>query len=100
MNLVSDIGVPAMLEQCAEECTELAHACLKLARKIRNENPTPVSKKELFDNINEETADTKVAVDALIKAGVISRNEMQKYESLKTLRWEKRIKEFKEKGEE
>ena len=99
MNLVNEIGVPAMLEQCAEECTELAQACLKLARKIRNENPTPVTKKELFDHLNEETSDTKVAIDALIKAGVISRNEVQKYESLKTLRWEKRMKEFKEKGE-
>lgn len=45
MNLVNEIGVPAMLEQCAEECTELAQACLKLARKIRNENPTPATKK-------------------------------------------------------
>ena len=26
------IGTPAMLEQTAEECVELAHACMKLAR--------------------------------------------------------------------
>ena len=36
--LIEKIGIPAMLEQTAEECVELAHACLKLARYYRNEN--------------------------------------------------------------
>lgn len=35
------IGTAALLEQLAEESAELAQAALKMARKIRNENPTP-----------------------------------------------------------
>ena len=33
--IVDRIGKPAMLEQTAEECAELAHACLKEARRLR-----------------------------------------------------------------
>lgn len=40
-NIVERIGIPAVLETCAEECNELAKACLKLSRKLRNEQPTP-----------------------------------------------------------
>lgn len=35
------IGTAALLEQLAEESAELAQAALKMARKLRNENPTP-----------------------------------------------------------
>lgn len=38
------IGTAALLEQLAEESAELAQAALKMARKIRNENPTPKSR--------------------------------------------------------
>lgn len=38
------IGTAALLEQLAEESAELAQAALKLARKMRNENPTPKSR--------------------------------------------------------
>lgn len=37
MRLIENIGEPAMLEQLAEECVELAHAALKLARVERGE---------------------------------------------------------------
>ncbi len=37
------IGEPAVYEQLAEECSELAKAALKMARILRNENPTPVT---------------------------------------------------------
>ena len=39
--IVERIGEPAFLEQLAEECSELAQAALKTARKYRGENPTP-----------------------------------------------------------
>lgn len=43
MNLIiSKIGLPATLEQLAEEAAELSQAALKVARIIRRENPTPV----------------------------------------------------------
>lgn len=46
MKIIEEIGEAAMLEQLAEECTELAKAALKMARIIRKENPTPVTEKK------------------------------------------------------
>ena len=46
MKIIEEIGEAAMLEQLAEECTELAKAALKMARIIRKENPTPVLRKK------------------------------------------------------
>lgn len=58
--MIERIGGPAMLEQTAEECTELAKALLKLSRVIRGENPTPVTEKEAWENIAEEYADVEL----------------------------------------
>ena len=66
MNYLFDkIGEAAMLEQTAEECSELAQACLKMARKIRGENPTPKSAKEIADNLAEEVADVFICLQEL-----------------------------------
>ncbi len=43
MDIIKEIGTAAMLEQLAEECTELGKAALKMARIIRKDNPTPVT---------------------------------------------------------
>lgn len=53
------IGEPAMLEQLAEECAELAKAALKLARIERGENPTPVNKEDAIENLIEEYSDVE-----------------------------------------
>lgn len=59
--LLEKIGKPAMLEQTAEECVELAHACLKLARYYRGENKVyGKTKEELLDNLAEEMADVTI----------------------------------------
>jgi NTP pyrophosphatase (non-canonical NTP hydrolase) len=55
--MIEKIGEPAMLEQLAEESVELAKACLKLARKLRGENPTPKSKAECQRELLEEFTD-------------------------------------------
>lgn len=61
--LIEKIGKPAMLEQTAEECVELAHACLKLARYYRGENKVyGKTKGELLDNIVEEMADVDICI--------------------------------------
>lgn len=62
MNIIKEIGAPAMLELCAEECSELAHACLKMSRKMRDENPTPKTKEECFQNLVEEIADVSLCI--------------------------------------
>ena len=69
--ITEKIGLPAMLEQTAEECTELAHACLKLARIVRGENPTPAKKIEMLDAVEEEVADVMICVDELIRYGIV-----------------------------
>ena len=51
------IPKPALYEQLAEECTELAKASLKMSRILRGENPTPVKRKEAMEMIQEELSD-------------------------------------------
>lgn len=51
------IGKAALLEQLAEEATELAQAALKQARILRRENPTPITEQEAQLNITEEFTD-------------------------------------------
>ena len=55
--MINEIGKPAMLEQMAEECSELTQALLKYARKLRNENLTPKSESEIKRNLIEEYSD-------------------------------------------
>lgn len=86
MNILQEIGEPAVLEQLAEECTELAQAALKLARILREENPTPVSRKEARARLVDEKQDV---MNCLYVHGNVGLN----YEKLK--RWEDRIREDK-----
>lgn len=66
--LLEKIGKPAMLEQTAEECVELAHACLKLARYYRNENKVyGKAEEEMLDNLAEEIADVEICTFELMK---------------------------------
>lgn len=95
MNVIDKIGVPALLEQTAEESVELAHACLKLARKIRGENPTPKTKEELCHNLNEEIADIRLCIDTMIDelVDVVSIVEIMNVTKYKDQRWKERLAE-------
>jgi dimeric dUTPase (all-alpha-NTP-PPase superfamily) len=55
--ITSAIGTPAALENLAEECCELAHASLKLARILRGENPTDAGRKQVTAAVIEEYTD-------------------------------------------
>lgn len=68
-NIVDRIGLPALLEQTAEERAELAHACLKEARRLRGENPTPKTEPECLAAIREELADVQLCMNLLEGAG-------------------------------
>lgn len=48
---------PARYEGLAEECVELAHAALKLARIFRGENPTATNVMDAGEDVYEEAAD-------------------------------------------
>lgn len=63
--LYKKTGEAACLEMLAEECTELAHACLKLARKQRGENPTPTTMLDSVKAIHEEIADVELCIEVL-----------------------------------
>lgn len=63
------IGEPAILEQLAEECAELNHAALKLARVERGENPSPVRRKTAADHLREEMTDVFVCISILEQLG-------------------------------
>ena len=65
-NIVKDtIGIAALYEQLAEECTELGKAALKKSRKLRGENPTPLTNEEIDANIIEELTDIQLVADTL-----------------------------------
>ena len=93
--VVERIGLPALFEQTAEECMELAHALLKYARKIRGENPTPKSEEEILHNVIEEMADVRLCLDE-IDTEIFTddeRNEMFRIINRKQERWYKRLEE-------
>lgn len=55
----------SLYEQLAEECVELAHACQKKARKLRDENPTPMEMDEIDENVIEEYTDVRLVAHLL-----------------------------------
>ena len=63
--MIEKIGEAAMLELLAEECTETAQAALKLARIIRGENPTPVTRDLAESNLIEEYTDVRICAKEL-----------------------------------
>ena len=87
------IGTPAMLEQTAEECVELAHACMKLARYLRGENKVYKTKEEIYSNLSEEIADVYICIDELLEAGVIRHEPIDSYTMSKFERMRKRLEE-------
>ena len=88
INIMEEIGEPAVLEQLAEECSELSKAALKLARILREENPTPVTRAEARAALTEEKEDV---MNCLYVHGNVGLN----YEKLEW--WEDRIMAGKEK---
>lgn len=81
------VSEAALYEQLAEECVELAHAALKLARIKRGENPTPVSAKEAMDAVIEEYTDLRLVAYVLEMGWDVDVFEQ------KLLRWYKRLRE-------
>ena len=63
--VICSLGEPALLEQLAEECSELAQAALKLARLERGENPTPKTEEECVENLLEELGDVNLCMSVV-----------------------------------
>lgn len=73
------IGTAAALEQLAEESAELAQAALKMARKLRGENPTPKSR-----------ADVELCI-SILPAALHDPAEVGKTMAAKHRRWNERL---------
>lgn len=93
------MGLPAVLEHCAEECAELTHACLKMARKIRNENPTPKSYEEIKEELTGEIADVEIQISEIVDGLCIDLEVLNDLIREKCDRRTKRIEEHKKQEE-
>lgn len=92
-NLCDVIGEPAMLEQTAEECTELAQACLKYARYLRGENKVHKPIHTIRANFHEELADVSICVDEMISHHFVDVEKVSACEKFKRERMRKRLAE-------
>lgn len=99
METLSDFISPAaMLEQVAEEGSELAQAALKMSRFIRDENPLSDDKTEklLLANLEEEVADLLVCFNELQKLGYVDKMSVDRIMTYKESRVRQRFRERKE----
>lgn len=74
-------------DQLAEECIEMAHACHKMSRYIRETNPTPLTEDEIYSKLDEELTDIYVCLDALSVRPAIN----EELAAFKAERWANRI---------
>ena len=81
------IKTVTLLDQLAEEATELAHAALKASRILRAENPTPVTLHEAESMVIEEWTDLCLVAD------VIGLNLDEDIYDAKLNRWTARLNE-------
>lgn len=100
MNNIKDkIGLPALLEGTAEEAMEFAHICLKYARKLRDENPTPMMLSDIRSNFHEELADLTLYIDELWNANELDSQVVEEIFDKKLKRWHERIDKMKSERE-
>ena len=92
-DIIDSIGLPAVLEQLAEECSELAQASLKYARLLRGENPTPKSERQCVADMTEEVADVNLCLSQLFRNHNIRYDDVIDIIEFKNRRWHERIQE-------
>lgn len=89
--MIENISDAAMLEGLAEEAAELAQAALKLARVIREENPTPTTGETAVAHLTEETADVLLYLQEIRERHGITLVEINNIMTLKRQRWAARL---------
>lgn len=90
--LIEKVGEPAALELLAEECAELAHAALKLARVERGENPSPITQSACEAQVIEEMADVRICLTEIMTTEWFDVDELMDAEIGKRDRMERRLK--------
>lgn len=89
--IADKIGFERVLQQLAEECSELAQASLKLTRSIDGKNPTTKSYEECCNDWTEEIADVLVCMTVATLA--LESSPFEKIFKDKLRRWEERLNE-------
>ena len=86
-NIHDKLGTTDLCIQLAEECAELGQACMKMARHLRKDNHPAADLGEIWDSLVEETADVKVAMDAMWLDAL----DVYNVQKAKAERWAKRL---------
>ena len=92
-DIIDSIGLPAVLEQLAEECAERAQASLKYARLLRGDNPTPKTEQECLEAVTEEMADVELCNSLLMGGDYVDFDAVMELIEVKDKRWHDRIRE-------
>ena len=71
------------------ELAELTQATLKMARKLRGENPTPVTRAQAAEHLHEELGDVRLCLNVLDAA--MGGDDTTAVEAEKLRRWLERI---------
>ena len=70
----------------------MAQASLKMARKLRDENPTPKSIEDIRENLVEEIADVDICAATIInETNLVGAAELVEMEKMKKKRWKERL---------
>lgn len=69
---------------------DVAQAALKMARKLRNENPTPKTHADCVSNLQEEIADVELCI-SILPAALYDPAEVGKTMTAKHRRWNERL---------
>lgn len=89
--IISRQSQASRLEQLAEECAELGHAALKLARKRRGESPTDAEERLLITDLTAEAGDVLACLDQL--EDVLDGRKVNRWKRVKINRWRSRLEE-------
>lgn len=84
------VGYAACYEALAEECMELAHCALKLARVLRGDNPVKEDGTIYLDKLDEEYTDVVSCAIAL---------ELKPNADISVWKWERHKKRLEERGD-
>lgn len=92
MDIEKVLGIPELLAQLAEECSELSQAALKLRRAVDGKNPTPKPITECIADMDEEIADVQLCIKLLGFHSNAHVNVQADIMTQKKERWLKRLK--------
>ena len=81
---------PVALQLGGNEPEKLAQAALKMARKLRNEHPTPKTHTDCVSNLQEEIADVELCI-SILPAALYDPAEVGSTMTAKHRRWNERL---------